>query len=219
MFGSDRWAAGWNHLDNSVVGTGASQTRALHRSLLSAHRCQNGRGGEQRLSHTWTHSHQPKQVHCVRPQPHGENHFWEAQRRPQRGDGPDLSSPLPLGRRLPVFWKVSGLFFLLLFMVFFFILWWLQFPWSWLNRFFMRSVTSGSQWGSLYILREEIPSIGRLEVQLKACLCRLVFSKAKVRIVSRWQFVSIAASAVSLSNANAIYCFFGFFPVSRSRQC
>lgn len=36
-----------------------------------------------------------------------------------------------------------------------------------------------------FILREEIPSIGRLEAQLKACLCRLVFSKAKVRIILR----------------------------------
>ncbi|XP_017267631.1 cyclin-G2 isoform X2 [Kryptolebias marmoratus] len=33
---------------------------------------------------------------------------------------------------------------------------------------------------SLFAGREEIPSIGRLEAQLKACLCRLVFSKAKI---------------------------------------
>lgn len=45
--------------------------------------------------------------------------------------------------------------------------------------------TGGSHQGSLYISREEIPSIGRLEAQLKACLCRLVFSKAKVRICSQ----------------------------------
>uniref|UniRef100_A0A4W5QSM0 Cyclin G2 n=1 Tax=Hucho hucho TaxID=62062 RepID=A0A4W5QSM0_9TELE len=38
---------------------------------------------------------------------------------------------------------------------------------------------------SLTSEREEIPSIGRLEAQLKACLCRLVFSKAKVRIILR----------------------------------
>ncbi|XP_034547800.1 cyclin-G2-like [Notolabrus celidotus] len=32
--------------------------------------------------------------------------------------------------------------------------------------------------------REEIPSIGRLEAQLKACLCRLVFSKAKPSVLA-----------------------------------
>lgn len=37
---------------------------------------------------------------------------------------------------------------------------------------------------SLFSEREEIPSIGRLEVQLKACLCRLVFSKAKPSVLA-----------------------------------
>lgn len=46
----------------------------------------------------------------------------------------------------------------------------------------------GSNEDSLYILREELPSIESLEAQLKACLCRLVFSKAKVRIALRRQF-------------------------------
>ncbi|XP_024131853.1 cyclin-G2 isoform X1 [Oryzias melastigma] len=32
--------------------------------------------------------------------------------------------------------------------------------------------------------REEIPSFGRLEAQLKACLCRLVFSKAKPSVLA-----------------------------------
>uniref|UniRef100_A0A4W6EGC4 Cyclin G2 n=1 Tax=Lates calcarifer TaxID=8187 RepID=A0A4W6EGC4_LATCA len=34
------------------------------------------------------------------------------------------------------------------------------------------------------ILLYEIPSIGRLEAQLKACLCRLVFSKAKPSVLA-----------------------------------
>ncbi|KAM4745030.1 cyclin-G2-like isoform 2-T2 [Anableps anableps] len=37
---------------------------------------------------------------------------------------------------------------------------------------------------SLFAEREEIPSIGRLEAQLKACLCRLVFSKAKPSVLA-----------------------------------
>ncbi|XP_017267629.1 cyclin-G2 isoform X1 [Kryptolebias marmoratus] len=37
---------------------------------------------------------------------------------------------------------------------------------------------------SLFAGREEIPSIGRLEAQLKACLCRLVFSKAKPSVLA-----------------------------------
>lgn len=37
---------------------------------------------------------------------------------------------------------------------------------------------------SMSFLREEIPSIVRLEVQLKACLCRLVFSKAKPSVLA-----------------------------------
>ncbi|CAG5925122.1 unnamed protein product [Menidia menidia] len=37
---------------------------------------------------------------------------------------------------------------------------------------------------SLPAAREEIPSIGRLEAQLKACLCQLVFSKAKPSVLA-----------------------------------
>lgn len=37
---------------------------------------------------------------------------------------------------------------------------------------------------SLSTQREEIPSIGSLEAQLKACLCRLVFSKAKPSVLA-----------------------------------
>ncbi|XP_037536167.1 cyclin-G2 isoform X2 [Nematolebias whitei] len=37
---------------------------------------------------------------------------------------------------------------------------------------------------SLSAGREEVPSIGRLEAQLKACLCRLVFSKAKPSVLA-----------------------------------
>lgn len=207
----------WTSINEALIQmhlccwAGAAQTRALHRGVLSAHCCQNGRGGEQSLTQPWTHPHQPKQIHRVRPQPHGENHLRETQRGSRRGDGPDLPAPLPLCRRLSVCWKVRALLFLLI--VFF--LWWLQFPWSRLNRFFfMRSVTSGSQWGSLYILREEVPSIGRLEAQLKACLCRLVFSKAKVRIALRWQFARIAIFALNLWNV--FFCLFGLF---YSHQC
>lgn len=41
-----------------------------------------------------------------------------------------------------------------------------------------------SAFTSLSAGREEIPSIGRLEAQLKACLCRLVFSKAKPSVLA-----------------------------------
>ncbi|KAM4616267.1 cyclin-G2-like [Polymixia lowei] len=41
-----------------------------------------------------------------------------------------------------------------------------------------------SAFASLFAGREEIPSIGRLEAQLKACLCRLVFSKAKPSVLA-----------------------------------
>lgn len=41
-----------------------------------------------------------------------------------------------------------------------------------------------SAFSSLPAGREEIPSIGRLEAQLKACLCRLVFSKAKPSVLA-----------------------------------
>ncbi|XP_023261846.1 cyclin-G2-like [Seriola lalandi dorsalis] len=41
-----------------------------------------------------------------------------------------------------------------------------------------------SAFTSLSVGREEIPSIGRLEAQLKACLCRLVFSKAKPSVLA-----------------------------------
>ncbi|XP_029016131.1 cyclin-G2-like isoform X1 [Betta splendens] len=54
--------------------------------------------------------------------------------------------------------------------------------------------------------REDLPSIGRLEAQLKACLCRLVFSKAKVRLVPRWQFHSIKAITLNLgTNQNFVF--------------
>ncbi|XP_047448119.1 cyclin-G2-like [Mugil cephalus] len=41
-----------------------------------------------------------------------------------------------------------------------------------------------SAFTSLSAGREEIPSIGRLEAQLKACLCRLVFSNAKPSVLA-----------------------------------
>ncbi|XP_051278779.1 cyclin-G2 [Dicentrarchus labrax] len=41
-----------------------------------------------------------------------------------------------------------------------------------------------SAFTSLSAGREEIPSIGRLEAQLKACFCRLVFSKAKPSVLA-----------------------------------
>lgn len=62
----------------------------------------------------------------------------------------------------------------------------------------------GSNEDSLYILREELPSIESLEAQLKACLCRLVFSKAKVRIALRRQFPDIAV--FMLKSATVLTC-------------
>lgn len=41
-----------------------------------------------------------------------------------------------------------------------------------------------SAFTSLSAGREEIPSIGRLEAQLKACLCRIAFSKAKPSVLA-----------------------------------
>ncbi|XP_047185231.1 cyclin-G2 isoform X1 [Scophthalmus maximus] len=63
-----------------------------------------------------------------------------------------------------------------------------------------------SAFASLSAGREEIPSIGRLEAQLKACFCRLVFSKAKVRIVPGRQFLSIAAFMLSHGTHLSVVC-------------
>ncbi|KAM9858112.1 cyclin-G2-like [Aulostomus maculatus] len=49
--------------------------------------------------------------------------------------------------------------------------------------------------------REEIPSIGRLEAQLKACLCRLVFSKAKPSVLA---LSLIAQEFEALQSINAL---------------
>lgn len=88
---------------------GAAKTFALYWSLLSPHCCQNGRGREQYLNHPWTHSHQPKQVHCVRPLSYGEDHLREAQRGAQSSDGLNFSTALLFGLHIPVCWKPSVL--------------------------------------------------------------------------------------------------------------
>lgn len=62
-----------------VNAIGAAQTLALHWRVLFSHCCQIGGEREQCLAHSWSHSHQPKQVHCVRPVPHGEDHRRETQ--------------------------------------------------------------------------------------------------------------------------------------------
>lgn len=62
-----------------VNAIGAAQTLALHWRVLFSHCCQIGGEREQCLAHPWSHSHQPKQVHCVRPVSHGEDHRREAQ--------------------------------------------------------------------------------------------------------------------------------------------
>lgn len=62
-----------------VNAIGAAQTLALHWRLLFSHCCQIGGDREQRLARPWSHSHQPKQVHCVRPVSHGEDRRREAQ--------------------------------------------------------------------------------------------------------------------------------------------
>lgn len=38
-----------------------------------------------------------------------------------------------------------------------------------------------------FLFRKEVLSLEKLEAQLKACLCRIVFSKAKVSICTRNQ--------------------------------
>lgn len=88
---------------------GAAQTLALYWSLLSSHCCQNGWGREQCLAYSWTHSHQPKQVHRVRPLSYGEDHRREAQCGAQSSDSLNLSTPLLLSLHIPVCWKVNTL--------------------------------------------------------------------------------------------------------------
>lgn len=94
-----------------AIVTGAAQTLALYWSLLSSHFSQNDRRREQCLTHTWTHSHQPKQIHCVRPQSYGEDHLWEAECGARSSDSLNLSTPLLLSLHIPLCWKVN-IFFL-----------------------------------------------------------------------------------------------------------
>lgn len=93
-----------------VIVVGAAQTLALYWSLLSAHCSKNGRGGKQCVTHPWTHSHQPKQVHRVRPLSYGEDRLREAQRGAWSSDSLNLSTPLLLGLYVPVCWKVNTTF-------------------------------------------------------------------------------------------------------------
>lgn len=46
---------------------------------------------------------------------------------------------------------------------------------------------------SLIYYSEKIPSIGRLEAQLKACLCQFTFSKAKVNFIYRVKIFIVAS--------------------------
>lgn len=94
--------------------TGAAQTLALYWSLLSSHCSQNGWGREKYLTHPWTHSHQPKQVHRVRPLSHGEDRFTKAQRAAWSSDSLNVSTPLLLSPHIPVCWKVNICLLLLL---------------------------------------------------------------------------------------------------------
>lgn len=92
----------------SVTVSGAAQTLALYRSLLSSHRSQNCWGSEQCLTHTRTHSHQPEQVHGVRPVSYGEDRVGEAQRGARSSDGLNLPAPLLLSPHIPVCcWEVN----------------------------------------------------------------------------------------------------------------
>lgn len=93
-----------------VIGIGAAQALALHRCLLPPYCSQNGRGAEQCLTHPRTHSHQPKQVHCVRPVSHGEDHLREAQRGAGSCHRLNLSTPLLLSLHIHVCWKVNASF-------------------------------------------------------------------------------------------------------------
>lgn len=92
------------------VLTGAAQTLALHWSLLSPHCSQNGWGRVQYLTHPWTHSHQPKQVHRLWPLSYGEDHLREAQPGAQSRHSLNLYTPLPLSLHIFVHRKVNGWF-------------------------------------------------------------------------------------------------------------
>lgn len=93
---------------------GAAQTLALHRCLLSSHCCQNGGGREQCLTYPWSHSHQPKQVHCVRPVSHGEDHCGEARCGASSSHSLNISTPLLPSVQVSLCWEVNTSFFLLM---------------------------------------------------------------------------------------------------------
>lgn len=97
----------WDYLVNV---TGAAQTLALYWSVLSSHCCQNGRRREQCLTYPRSHPHQPKQVHCVRPLPHGEDHLREAECGAWSSHSLNLPTPLLLSLRISVCWKVNIFF-------------------------------------------------------------------------------------------------------------
>lgn len=96
----------WSH-PLVVTLTGATQTRSLHWSLLSAHRRQKGGGGERPLPCAGAHSHQPEQVHRVRHVSNGEDYLGEAQCGAPGGDSLHLPAPLLLSIHLCTCWKVS----------------------------------------------------------------------------------------------------------------
>lgn len=98
----------WYHCVNVI---GAAQTLALHWCLLSSHCCQNGGGREQCLTHPWSHSHQPKQVHCVRPVSHGEDHCGEAWCGASSSHSLNISTPLLPSVQISHCWEVKTSFF------------------------------------------------------------------------------------------------------------
>lgn len=102
------WIMGcWHTYDYCVNVIGAAQTLALYWSLLSSHCRKNGRGREQCLTYPRSHSHQPKQVHCVRPLSHGEDHLREAQCGAWSSHSLNLSTPLLLSLHISVCWEVN----------------------------------------------------------------------------------------------------------------
>lgn len=89
---------------------GAAQTLALHWRVLFSHCCQIGGEREQCLAHPWSHSHQPKQVHRVRPVSHGEGHHREAQCGASSSHSPNIPSSLLWSLQIASHRQVNGSF-------------------------------------------------------------------------------------------------------------
>lgn len=87
---------------------GAAKTLALHWCVLFTHCCQIGGEREQCLAHPWSHSHQPEQVHCVRPVSHGEDYHREAQSGASSSHSPNVSPPLLSSLQITLRWQVNS---------------------------------------------------------------------------------------------------------------